>query len=38
MVDAFKPLVKAISLDANYAEAHYGIGYAYLKLENFTKL
>jgi hypothetical protein len=33
--DAFKHFVQALRLDPGFAEAHYGIGYAYLNLDNF---
>jgi tetratricopeptide (TPR) repeat protein len=35
--EAFAPLVKATSLDPGYAEAYYGIGYAYLRGTDFEK-
>ncbi len=35
--EAFAPLVKAIQLDSQYAEAHFGIGYAYLHSDNYSK-
>ena len=35
--EAFAPLVKATSLDPNFAEAFYGIGYAYSRGADFEK-
>src|SRR6185503_13532779 len=35
--EAFAPLVRATSLDPNFAEAYYGLGYAYLRGAEFEK-